>query len=154
MDDQHPQSAGTPAQTPPPPPSAQTSPPPPQISPEERKKEELLGHVAALEAALLPCLPARELQAVDRSHSSHQIDVERHARNFMEAAKKLQLYFIALQREDEPTKEQLLQQEIAIMEEELKTKNGLIQKHSQLIQTWRGEVKEQLDRHLTELERV
>ncbi|XP_078168943.1 mediator of RNA polymerase II transcription subunit-like protein [Carex rostrata] len=153
MDDQHHQSAATPAQTPPPP-SSQTSPPLPQISPEERKKEELLGHVAALEAALLPCLPARELQAVDRSHSSHQIDVERHARNFMEAAKKLQLYFIALQREDEPTKEQLLQQEIAIMEEELKTKNVLIQKHSQLIQTWRGEVKEQLDRHLTELERV
>jgi hypothetical protein len=28
----------------------------------------------------------------------------------MEAAKKLQMYFIALQREDEPTKEQLLQQ--------------------------------------------
>lgn len=45
-------------------------------------------------------------------------------------------------------------QEIEIMEEELKTKNALIQKHSQLIQTWRGEVKEQLDRHLTELERV
>jgi mediator of RNA polymerase II transcription subunit 28 len=48
----------------------------------------------------------------------------------------------------------LLFQEIAMMEEELKTKNMLIQKHSQLIQTWRGEVKEQLDRHLTELERV
>ena len=29
--------------------------------------------VTALEAALLPCLPARELQAIDRSpHPSHQ----------------------------------------------------------------------------------
>ncbi|KAJ4820831.1 Mediator of RNA polymerase II transcription subunit 28 [Rhynchospora pubera] len=154
MDDQHTQSAATPAQTPPPPASAHTSPPQPQLSAEERKKEELLGHVAALEAALLPCLPARELQAVDRSHSSHQIDVERHARDFMEAAKKLQLYFMAIQREEEPTKEQLLQQEMAIMEEELKTKDALIQKNSQLIQKWRGELKEQLDRHSTELERV
>lgn len=31
------------------------------------------------------------------------VDVERHARDFMEAAKKLQLYFIGLQREDQPT---------------------------------------------------
>nr|GFC19370.1 mediator of RNA polymerase II transcription subunit 28 [Tanacetum cinerariifolium] len=35
-------------------------------------------------------------------------DVERHARDFMEAAKKLQLYFISLQREDQPTKQELL----------------------------------------------
>jgi hypothetical protein len=45
-------------------------------------------------------------------------------------------------------------QDIEIMEEELKTKNALVQKHSQLIQTWRGELTEQLDRHLTELERL
>lgn len=37
------------------------------------------------------------------------VDVERHARDFMEAAKKLQLYFISLQREDQPTKEEILQ---------------------------------------------
>ncbi|KAK9084255.1 hypothetical protein Scep_030726 [Stephania cephalantha] len=60
-------------------------------------KEDMISCVMALEAALLPCLPARELQAIDRSpHPSHQIDVERHARDFMEAAKKLQLYFISL----------------------------------------------------------
>lgn len=29
--------------------------------------------------------------------------MERHARDFMEAAKKLQLHFISLQREDQPT---------------------------------------------------
>lgn len=41
-----------------------TSPPP---------KEDMISHVMALEAALLPCLPARELQAIDRSpHPSHQ----------------------------------------------------------------------------------
>ncbi|CAN0923340.1 Mediator of RNA polymerase II transcription subunit 28 [Linum grandiflorum] len=66
--------------------------------------EDMIACVMALEAALLPCLPARELQAIDRCpHPSHQIDVERHARDFMEAAKKLQLYFIGLQREDQPT---------------------------------------------------
>lgn len=37
------------------------------------------------------------------------VDVERHARDFMEAAKKLQLYFLGLQREDQPTKAELLQ---------------------------------------------
>jgi len=36
------------------------------------------------------------------------VDVDRHARDFMEAAKKLQLYFISLQREDKPTKAEML----------------------------------------------
>lgn len=40
------------------------------------------------------------------------VDVERHARDFMEAAKKLQLYFVGLQREDPPTKVELLQKVI------------------------------------------
>lgn len=36
-------------------------------------KEDMMGCLMALEAALLPCLPARELQAIDRSpHPSHQ----------------------------------------------------------------------------------
>lgn len=36
-------------------------------------KEDMITYVMALEAALLPCLPARELQAIDRSpHPSHQ----------------------------------------------------------------------------------
>nr|CAD1829808.1 unnamed protein product [Ananas comosus var. bracteatus] len=138
--------AATPT-TPPPPPT-----PPPQ---QQQQREEMMACVAALEAALLPCLPARELQAVDRSaHSSHQIDVERHAREFMEAAKKLQLYFIGLQREDQPTREEKLRKEISNMEEELKTKSELIMKHEKIIQGWRKDLKEQLDRHITELERV
>ncbi|KAL5859138.1 hypothetical protein ACOSQ4_000434 [Xanthoceras sorbifolium] len=118
-------------------------------------REDMLSCVTALEAALLPCLPARELQAIDRSpHPSHQIDVERHARDFMEAAKKLQLYFNNLQREDQPTKAELLRMEIATMEEELKTKNELIEKHERLIQGWRKELKDQLVKHNTELDRV
>ncbi|KAK6941011.1 hypothetical protein RJ641_030542 [Dillenia turbinata] len=124
-------------------------------------KEDMIGYVMALEAALLPCLPARELQAIDRSpHPSHQIDVERHARDFMEAAKKLQLYFLGLQREDQPTKAETLRkvpitfQEIAAMEEELKIKDELIKKQERLIQTWRKELKDQLDEHNMELERV
>ena len=39
---------------------------------------------------------------------SSTVDVERHARDFMEAAKKLQSYFISLQREDQPTAEEML----------------------------------------------
>ncbi|KAF9602297.1 hypothetical protein IFM89_026414 [Coptis chinensis] len=109
----------------------------------------------ALEAALLPCLPARELQAIDRSpHPTHQIDVERHAREFMEAAKKLQLYFIGLQQEENPSEVETLRKEISAMEEELKTKSELIKRHEKLIQGWRTELKEQLGKHVTELERV
>ncbi|KAK9114717.1 hypothetical protein Syun_021514 [Stephania yunnanensis] len=118
-------------------------------------KEDMISYVMALEAALLPCLPARELQAIDRSpHPSHQIDVERHARDFMEAAKKLQLYLIGLQREVAPTKEENLRKEIAMMEEELRTKTELITKHEKLLQGWRKQVKDQLDKHNTELEKV
>ncbi|XP_075506511.1 mediator of RNA polymerase II transcription subunit 28-like isoform X1 [Primulina tabacum] len=118
-------------------------------------KEDMISYVMALEAALLPCLPARELQAIDRSpHPSHQIDVERHARDFMETAKKLQLYFISLQRDDPPTREETLRKEIAMMEEELKVKAELIKKQEKLIQGWRSELKEQFDKHNIELERV
>ncbi|PUZ64103.1 hypothetical protein GQ55_3G117600 [Panicum hallii var. hallii] len=139
----------SPAQTPPPPQHQQ------QPAPGAGGREDMLACVAALEAALLPCLPARELQAVDRSlQSSHQIDVERHARDFMEAAKKLQSYFISLQREDQPTAEEMLRKEITTMEEELKTKSELIAKHKKLIEGWRKELKEQLGKHITELERV
>ncbi|GLU07368.1 hypothetical protein SLE2022_243290 [Rubroshorea leprosula] len=117
--------------------------------------EDMIACVGALEAALLPCLPARELQAIDRSpHPSHQIDVERHARDFMEAAKKLQLFFIGLQREDQPTRAEILGKEIAAMEEELKAKNEIINKQQRLIQGWQEELKDQLEKHNTELERV
>ncbi|OVA12531.1 hypothetical protein BVC80_9011g43 [Macleaya cordata] len=120
------------------------------------QSEDMIACVMALEASLLPCLPARERQAIDHSpHPSHQIDVERHAGDFMEAAKKLQLYFMGLQHEEQPTMEKTLRKEIeTIMEEEVKTKTELIKKHEKLIQGWRKELKDQLDKHITELERV
>ncbi|KAG8389501.1 hypothetical protein BUALT_Bualt02G0236000 [Buddleja alternifolia] len=127
----------------------------PQLQSPPASKEDMISYVMALEAALLPCLPARELQAIDRSpHPSHQIDVERHARDFMEAAKKLQLYFISLQREDQPTRVETLRKEIAMMEEELKVKTELINKQERMIQDWRKELKDQFDKHNIELERV
>ncbi|KAK4406997.1 Mediator of RNA polymerase II transcription subunit [Sesamum angolense] len=107
----------------------------PQLQSPPASKEDMISYVMALEAALLPCLPARELQAIDRSpHPSHQ-------------TKKLQLYFIGLQREDRPTREEALQKEIAMMEEELKVKTELINKQEKLIQGWRTELKDQLDKH-------
>uniref|UniRef100_A0ACD5W3V6 Uncharacterized protein n=1 Tax=Avena sativa TaxID=4498 RepID=A0ACD5W3V6_AVESA len=144
------------AEPPPPPPPSQSPPPPTQPpTPTASVRDDMMACVAALEAALLPCLPARELQAVDRSlQSSHQIDVERHARDFMEAAKKLQSYFIGLQREDQPTNEETLRKDITKMEEELKTKSELIAKHKSLIEGWQKELKDQLGKHNTELERV
>ncbi|XP_007050955.2 PREDICTED: mediator of RNA polymerase II transcription subunit 28 [Theobroma cacao] len=127
----------------------------PQIQSAQSSREDMISWVVALETALLPCLPARELQAIDRSpHPSHQIDVERHARDFMEAAKKLQLYFIGLQREDQPTRAEMLRKEIATMEEELKVKSEIINNQERLIQGWRKDLTDQLDKHNTELERV
>lgn len=41
-----------------------------------------------------------------------------------------------------------------MMEEELQLKNELINKQERLIQGWRKELKDQLDKHNTELERV
>ncbi|KAL8167731.1 hypothetical protein V2J09_009230 [Rumex salicifolius] len=118
-------------------------------------KDDMIGCVVALEAALLPCLPARELQAIDRSpHPSHQIDVERHARDFMEAAKKLQLHFVGLLREDQPSRSEMLRKDIAAMEEELKEKTKLIKAQEQLIQGWSKQLKEQVDRHRAELSKV
>ncbi|CAN8268129.1 unnamed protein product [Cochlearia groenlandica] len=150
-------------QNPPPPSSSDPSPSPPDPPAENPPSnnqnhdvDEILSCVTALEAALLPCLPARELQAIDRSpHPSHQIDVERHARDFMEAAKKLQLYFMGLKRDDQaPTRAESLKKEIAIMEEELKTKDELIKKHARLIQESQKLVKEQIVKHRAELEKV
>ncbi|MBA0688936.1 hypothetical protein Goari_006692 [Gossypium aridum] len=72
----------------------------------------------------------------------------------MEAAKKLQLYFLGLQREDQPTKAEMLRKEIATMEEELKTKAEMMKNQERLIQGWRKDLSDQLDQHATELERV
>ncbi|RZC73618.1 hypothetical protein C5167_049098, partial [Papaver somniferum] len=75
----------------------------------------------------------------------------RHARDFMEAAKKLQLYFIDLQHEELPTKEEILRKGIAQMEEEVNSKSELIKKHEKLILGWRKDLK---DQHIRELEKV
>ncbi|GAB4835676.1 Mediator of RNA polymerase II transcription subunit 28 [Ancistrocladus abbreviatus] len=115
----------------------------------------MIGCVTALETALLPCLPARELQAIDRSADpSHRIDVERHARDFMEAAKKLQMYFISLQREDQPSKVAMVQKDIAAMEEELEVKTEIVKKQEQLIEGWKKELKDLVHKHNAELEKV
>jgi len=46
---------------------------PPQQQEQLPQQDDILNLVTALETALLPCLPARELQAIDRSaHPSHQ----------------------------------------------------------------------------------
>ena len=48
----------------------------------------------------------------------------------------------------------LSKQDIATMEEELKIKTELIKRQENLIQEWRKELKDQLDKHKTELDRV
>ena len=45
-------------------------------------------------------------------------------------------------------------QEVALMEEELNKKNELIKKQENLIQEWKKELKDQLDKHKIELDRV
>ncbi|GAV68471.1 hypothetical protein CFOL_v3_11974 [Cephalotus follicularis] len=67
----------------------------------------------------------------------------------MEAAKKLQLYFIGLQRKADNS----CRREIVDMEEELKVKKELIKKHEKLLRGWRKEAKDQLDKHNAELDR-
>ncbi|KAL9421083.1 hypothetical protein AB3S75_038612 [Citrus x aurantiifolia] len=142
--------------------------------------EDMIACVNVLDDALLPCLteldlnkalmpdfeapltdfdePAvqTELQASDDFPPplDHQTDVEKHARNFMEAAKKLQEYFICLQRENKPTKAETLKMEIDAMEEELKIKDELVQKQEKVIQEWKKELRDRLDKHNAELERV
>ena len=72
----HDPQSSSPMAEPPPPPSlspAHTPTSTQQQTPAASVPDDMMACVAALEAALLPCLPARELQAVDRSlQSSHQ----------------------------------------------------------------------------------
>ncbi|GAB2220960.1 hypothetical protein Drorol1_Dr00012120 [Drosera rotundifolia] len=72
----------------------------------------------------------------------------------MEAAKKLQLYFLGLQNEDRPSKVALLRKDVATMQEELKVKKEIVKKQEQLIQGGRKELNDQLLRHNAELEKV
>ncbi|CAI9099837.1 OLC1v1036719C1, partial [Oldenlandia corymbosa var. corymbosa] len=64
-------------------------------------------------------------------------DVERRAGDFMEAVKNLQLYFVSLQREDQPTQAEILRREITRMEGELNFKDDLIRQQERIIQGWR-----------------
>ena len=48
----------------------------------------------------------------------------------------------------------VVSQEISVMEEDLRVKNEIIKKHEKLIQGWRKELKDQLEKHQKELERV
>ncbi|GAB2248761.1 hypothetical protein Droror1_Dr00012120 [Drosera rotundifolia] len=72
----------------------------------------------------------------------------------MEAAKKLQLYFLGLQNKDRPSKVALLRKDVATMQEELKVKKEIVKKQEQLIQGGRKELNDQLLRHNAELEKV
>ncbi|TVU17527.1 hypothetical protein EJB05_33569, partial [Eragrostis curvula] len=159
---------------PPPPSQSPAQTPPQQQAPAAGGREDMLACVAALEAALLPCLPARELQAVDRSlQSAHQSTCPTSSSSppsplTLRSARVASVprrdpwvgvldscpWCLARQREDRPTTEEMLRKEITTMEEELKTKAELIAKHKKLIEGWQKELKEQLGKHITELERV
>ncbi|KAI3929305.1 hypothetical protein MKX01_006541 [Papaver californicum] len=106
----------------------------------------MIKYVMALEAALLPCLPARELQATTSFLS----------KGMQEISWKLpkSFNFIGLQHEELPTREEILRKEIARMEKEVTSKSDLIKKHKKLILGWRKELKDQLDKHNKELEKV
>ncbi|CAM6097099.1 unnamed protein product [Calypogeia fissa] len=116
---------------------------------------EVLGLVAAMDAALLPCLPARELQAADRSsHPSLHVDVERHSKEFMDAAKKIQLFFIRVGHQYEPSRDSILRKEIAALEEELKVKDDLMQRQLQLVSKWRQLLRSQKAASIDEIVKV
>ncbi|KAH7439562.1 hypothetical protein KP509_04G067000 [Ceratopteris richardii] len=116
---------------------------------------EVMRWVTSLEMSLLPCLPARELQAMDRSaHPSHQADVERHVKEFMEAAWKLQLFFISLHHKHRPSKEEAITQEIEALESELKEKNELLEKQRKLLIGWRELLITQKATQVNELEKI
>ncbi|KAL5827227.1 hypothetical protein ACOSQ3_019060 [Xanthoceras sorbifolium] len=144
----------------------------------------MIACVDAMEAAFLPCLteiehkepvpdyeapllsytteesisePAEELNDTnDCPHPPLQANMEKHARDFMEAAQKLQRYFISLQQDDDhqPTKAEMLRKEIGAMEEELKKKNELIEKQERAMEKWKMELKDRLEEHNSQLNRV
>lgn len=108
-----------------------------------------------MDASLLPCLPARELQAADRTFViSPPANVEKHLREFMDSAKKLQLFFIRIQHQYQPSREEVLTKEIASLEAELKAKTELIERQQALLQEWQAALVAQRDAMVKELERV
>ncbi|KAI9169029.1 hypothetical protein LWI28_005761 [Acer negundo] len=135
--------------------------------------------VDAMEAALIPCMTKVDPGALalpdykapsmaeQEAHTETELKdmvnncplpplestIEEHAKEFMEAAKKLQKYFISLDHH-QPTKAEILRKEIDAMEEELKKKNELIEKNERLIEGWKMELKNRLDEQNAALERV
>ncbi|CAM6085200.1 unnamed protein product [Calypogeia fissa] len=102
--------------------------------------EETLGLVDVMDAALIPCLPDKELQAAPEAAERHchppaHIDVQSHVREFMEVAKKLQLFFdrVGQQYQGRPGRVNDLIKEIAALEEELRVKDNLMQRQLQLL---------------------
>jgi mediator of RNA polymerase II transcription subunit 28 len=82
------------------------------------------------------------------------VDVERHARDFMETAKSLQLFFIKAQHQHKPTREEALRKELATLEAELKAKDALIEAQKKLLQSWQGLLQAQRNVLVKELEQV
>lgn len=82
------------------------------------------------------------------------VDVERHARDFMETAKSLQLFFIKAQHQHKPTREEALRKEIATLEAELKAKDALIEAQEKKLQSWQGLLQAQRNVLVKELEQV
>ncbi|KAB2635995.1 mediator of RNA polymerase II transcription subunit 28-like [Pyrus ussuriensis x Pyrus communis] len=139
-------------------------------------REDMVSCVMALEAALLPCLPAKELQAIDRSpHPSHQTSFLILTCTLNDGAPRLlpfcfafllMVFILPLQLMWRGMPETLWKlpksfnctssvcNEIDAMEEELRIKTEIIKKHERLIQGWKKELKDHLDKHNTELERV
>ncbi|KAK0573673.1 hypothetical protein LWI29_011824 [Acer saccharum] len=143
--------------------------------------QDMIACVDAMEAALIPCMTKVDpgalavpdykapFMAEQEEPTSTELKdmvnnclppplestIEKHAKEFMEAAKKLQKYFISLQVDHhQPTKAKILRKEIDAMEEELKKKNELIEKNERLIEGWKKELKNRLDERNAELERV
>ncbi|KAL3697465.1 hypothetical protein R1sor_011541 [Riccia sorocarpa] len=116
---------------------------------------DVLAYVAAMDSALLPCLPARELQAADRSsHPSLHVDVERHTRDFMDAANQLQLFFLRVGHQSQPSREQVLRQQIATLEAEIAEKDKLVERHLMLVQKCQRVLAAHKANCITELQNV
>ncbi|KAI5071576.1 hypothetical protein GOP47_0013827 [Adiantum capillus-veneris] len=81
-------------------------------------------------------------------------DVERHVKEFMEAARKLQLFFISLHHKHQPSKQEALTKEIEALESELKEKNELLERQGKLLERWRELLIAQKAVQVDELEKI
>ncbi|MCO5594013.1 hypothetical protein L7F22_048032 [Adiantum nelumboides] len=83
-----------------------------------------------------------------------EADVEKHVKEFMEAARKLQLFFISLHHKHQPSKEEALTKEIEALESELKEKNELLERQRKLLEKWRELLLVQKTVQVNELEKI